>query len=120
TASYGLAQAEMDTEAALLATYEFDAATAKSDPLRRLGRLVLAVPPQSDSAELDRAVTRGRVRARGTNLARDLAHTPGNLMTPTHLADRAHALGEESGFEVRVIRSEERRGGKESSFLGAR
>jgi len=113
-----IAQAEIATEAALLGTYEFDAAKAKSDPQRRLGRLVLAVPPQSDSAELDRAVTRGRVRARGTNLARDLAHTPGNLMTPTHLADRAHALGEESGFEVRVIEREEAERLGMGAFLG--
>ena len=113
-----IAQAEIATEAALLGTYEFDAAKAKSEPERRLGRLVLALPPQSDPAEAERAVVRGKVRARGTNVARDLAHTPANLMTPTHLADRARVLGAESGLEVRVIEREEAERLGMGAFLG--
>lgn len=113
-----LAQAEIAAEAALLGTYEFDASKAKPEPERRLGRVVLVLPPQSDSAAVDRAVTRGKIRARGTNLARDLAHTPANLLTPTHLADRAKVIGAESGVGVRVIEREEAEQLGMGAFLG--
>ena len=58
---------------------------------------------------------RGRIRAveRGTalgldvaesmNFTRDLVNGPGNLVTPTYLANQAKALGKEYGFKVTVM-----------------
>ena len=112
------AQAEIAAEAALLGTYEFDASKSKPEGERRLGRLVLCLPADSGEAQAQRAVARGKVRARGTNLARDLAHTPANLMTPTHLADRASALGEEAGLNVQIIEREEAERLGMGAFLG--
>ncbi|MDZ7727647.1 MAG: M17 family metallopeptidase [Dehalococcoidia bacterium] len=41
--------------------------------------------------------------AEGTNLARDLAHTPANHLTPTVLADRARQVAGAGGLEFEVL-----------------
>ena len=55
------------------------------------------------SAELETAVHRGQAVAEGMALARDLGNRPGNVCTPTHLAETALALGKQFKFEVEVL-----------------
>src|SRR5690606_26853911 len=45
----------------------------------------------------------GEVVARAENLARELAATPGNVATPSHLAATAERNGREHGLEVTVL-----------------
>ena len=45
----------------------------------------------------------GLAQARGENLARTLQSRPGNVATPTHLAEEAERLGEVVGLEVTVL-----------------
>ncbi len=72
------------------AAYRFDEHKSKPAPggLRRLGLLV------DDDAQADTrlALVRARALAEGQALARDLANRPGNVCTPTHLAEAAEAL----------------------------
>ena len=47
---------------------------------------------------------RGRVIAEAQNFARTLVNEPGNLLTPTVLAERALQLGHDTDLEVEVLR----------------
>ena len=49
----------------------------------------------------------GLAQARGENLARTLQSRPGNVATPTHLAEEAERLGEVVGLEVTVLGPDE-------------
>jgi leucyl aminopeptidase len=74
--------------------YRFDRLKSKQDnPRRPLRKLVLAVPSRRDLATGERAVREGEAIGRGMSLARDLGNLPGNLCTPSYLAEQAEALG---------------------------
>ena len=60
-----------------------------------------------DVEGLAEAVRVGRALAAGQNLARDLQSRPGNVATPTHLAEVALQLAEEHGFGSRILGPEE-------------
>ena len=45
---------------------------------------------------------RGLVRAQGVNFARDLAHTPANVLTPRGLAEQAAAMAADSGLQAEI------------------
>jgi leucyl aminopeptidase len=86
--------------------YRFDA--LKSDKDRKAkkerGAKKLTLLLSSElGAELDTAVLQGHAIAAGMALAKDLGNLPGNLCTPTHLADTAEALGKQYKFEVEVL-----------------
>ena len=76
------------------AAYRFD--DHKSKPTaprpRRLGFLI----EDGDMAQVRRAVKVSRAKASGIAFMKDLANRPGNLCTPTHLAEQASALAESS------------------------
>ncbi len=59
------------------------------DPLRGIG-IHLGDKAQAKTAET--AATHGRAIGSGMNLARDLGNLPGNICTPTYLAERARAM----------------------------
>jgi len=90
--TYRYVRAAIDAAAA--ATYRFDecksSATPPKRPLKRLGFLVQT---RRQLAAAKRAVAHGAAIATGSVLAKDLANLPGNLCTPTYLAERAQALG---------------------------
>ncbi len=55
----------------------------------------------------DDFLRKGSVIAQGVCLARDLGNHPGNVATPTRLAEEATRIGEEGGMEVKVLDREE-------------
>ncbi|WP_017726413.1 leucyl aminopeptidase [Halalkalibacterium ligniniphilum] len=57
----------------------------------------------SKSTQLSDALKRGKVYGEGTNLARGLVNTPGNMLTPSDLADEARKLAVRHGFKVEVL-----------------
>jgi leucyl aminopeptidase len=63
---------------------------------------VTVVIDGSDDVALQTAVTRGRVLAESTNIARVLGNEPSNVLTPRVLAERAVALAPE-GLHVEVL-----------------
>lgn len=78
------------SEAAL---YRFDA--CKSDvkvnkrPLKRIG---LLASDSTSRSVLEKAIAHGQAIANGENLARELANLPGNICTPTYLAEQARQV----------------------------
>src|SRR5690606_9514309 len=86
--------------------YRFDALKSDKDKKdkkhRGAKKLVLLVTSEL-TAELDTAVLQGHAVATGMALAKDLGNLPGNLCTPTHLADTAESLGKQYEFDVEVL-----------------
>jgi len=88
-----LTQFVIDTNNAL---YRFDELKSKKETVRRpLRKLILAVPSRRDLTEGEHAVLEGMAIAEGMHLAKDLANLPGNLCTPTYLAEQAVQMAEE-------------------------
>ena len=80
-------------EAAQNSLYRFDQLKSKKDTTRRpLRKIVLTVLNRRDLADGEQAVREGMAITQGIKLAKDLGNMPGNICTPTYLADRAKTL----------------------------
>ena len=103
---------------AMEAVYRFDQMKSQPAEVRRpLRKLTLSVPQRSDLTSGEAAAARGLAIAHGMDLARDLGNLPGNVCTPTHLAERAQALAQELGFKCEVLDREKIEELKMGSFL---
>ncbi|MDH5759286.1 MAG: leucyl aminopeptidase [Gemmatimonadota bacterium] len=58
---------------------------------------------EGDAEVLATAAGAGAVIATGENVARTLQSRPGNVATPSHLAEEVEAMGREVGFQVTVF-----------------
>ena len=67
---------------------------------------------KAQSAAMAEALRRGQAVADGVALARECANLPGNVCTPSYLADQARQLGKDHGLKVEVL------GRKECEKLG--
>ncbi len=75
------------------ALYVFDQLKSSKDkPRRPLKKMVLNVPSRRDLNDGETAVADGMAIAAGMRLAKDLGNLPGNICTPTYLADQAKVL----------------------------
>ena len=86
--------------------YRFDALKSGKDKKDKKDRGVRKLTLQVEAeltAELDTAVRQGQAIATGMALAKDLGNLPGNICTPTHLAETAEALGKQYKFDVEVL-----------------
>ncbi len=76
--------------------YRFDELKSeKESPRRPLRKITFSVPSRRELSVGDRATAEGAAISSGMRLARDLANRPGNICTPTHLAERAQELARE-------------------------
>ena len=83
--------------------YQFDQHKSKKSDVPKLESLTLGFT-QDVSAELEAAVAQGEAVAHGMDLAKDLANAPGNVCTPTYLAETAESLGAEfSSIETEIL-----------------
>jgi leucyl aminopeptidase len=73
--------------------YRFDTLKSKKDSTRRpLRKFILDVPSRRELTNGESAIGEGLAIANGVQLAKDLGNLPGNICTPTYLADQAKAL----------------------------
>lgn len=89
----------------ILASYRFDRfKTSKADKRPpEIERLVISIAGTVD-APLRREAEVARVASEAANRARELQQLPGNLVTPTYLADRAREIAAEyPSLECRLI-----------------
>ena len=99
--AWKIRQAVEVTEASL---YRFDQLKSKPNNNRRaLRRVVLAVPKRSDLGTGEQAIKEGQAIADSVKLVRDLGNLPGNLCTPTYLAEQALAIGKQYGLKTTVL-----------------
>ena len=81
---------------AMESVYRFEQMKSQPTEVRRpLRKLTLSVPQRSDLTAGEAASARGLAIAHGMDMARDLGNMPGNICTPTYLAERATQLGVE-------------------------
>ncbi len=91
---WSLRQAVIATEDAL---YRFERCKSEVQKVRKpLRRMTLCVPSRRNLERGEAAVREGAAIAAGMNLAKDLGNLPGNICTPSHLADTARELGRKS------------------------
>jgi len=103
---------------AMEAVYRFDQMKSQPAEVRRpLRKLTLSVPQRSDLGDGEAAAARGLAISHGMDLARDLGNLPGNICTPTHLAERAQALAQDLGFKCEVLERNQLEELKMGSFL---
>jgi len=84
--------------------YRFEALKSDKKAKKERGAKKLALLVSCElGAELDTAALQGHAIAAGMALAKDLGNLPGNICTPSHLAETAEALGKQYKFDVEVL-----------------
>jgi leucyl aminopeptidase len=95
-----------------------DLKTAKKAPKPALQRFGIAAKDRSGKTAAQRGLDHGQAIFAGMTLTRDLANLPGNVCTPTYLANAAKALGSDyRKLKVQVLGEPEIRKLKMGSFL---
>jgi leucyl aminopeptidase len=94
---------------AMEAVYRFEQMKSEPAEVRRpLRKLTLSVPQRSDLTAGEKSALRGLAIAHGMDLARDLGNLPGNVCTPSYLADQAKKLAQEfPDIKVEVLERKE-------------
>lgn len=83
--------------AAEAAAYRFDRCKSEpKQPTRPLQRISLRLSEKRQLKQAHLGLEHGRATALGVGLARDLGNLPGNICTPTYLAEQAKELGRKS------------------------
>ena len=93
-------------EAAVLAAWDYRELKSQREGDAPRGEVKAATLFAFDDAALvayERAIHHGGIYARAANLARGLAAMPGNVATPSYLADIARGIGERGGMKVTVF-----------------
>jgi leucyl aminopeptidase len=86
--------------------YRFDQLKSKASSIKQpsLQSVTCAIASQRDKRRADEAIRDGVGISDGVDLARDLGNLPGNICTPTYLADRARRLARShKTIKVRVL-----------------
>lgn len=84
--------------------YRFDKLKSKPPKQKRaLKKVVLHVADRSEASAAEAAIAQAMAIAEGITLARDLGNLPGNVCTPTYLANQARELGSRHGFGVSIL-----------------
>jgi leucyl aminopeptidase len=93
-------------EAAVLAAWDYrelKTGAEENAPRGLIESVTLVAHSAEQHSELQLAARVGTITARSANFARGLQTRPGNMATPTFLADRARELGERLGMKVTVL-----------------
>lgn len=92
SAAWKVRQTSVNTETAL---YRYTHTKSENKPIEKpLTQLSFACD-ETDTAALGQAVDQGAAIGRGMNLARELGNLPGNICTPTYLAEQGIKLGQQ-------------------------
>lgn len=93
---------------AIESLYRFDRLKSKKDDVRRpLRKLTFCVERRNELATAEEALVQGQAIAEGATLMKDLANLPGNICTPSHLADQATELAATHDMNVEVLERED-------------
>ncbi len=99
-------------------TGSFDTTIYQERPERRIATQSVEILTHGlDRAEVERGIAHGIVLGESVNLARRLAITPANDMTPTRLAEEAASVAKERGLGIEVFDEPRAREERMGSFL---
>ena len=100
------------------ATYRFEQLKSKPDETKRqLRRLTLSVSRRAELAVGEAALQQGLAIAAGMTLAKNLGNLPGNICTPTYLAQQAQELAAAHQFKLEVLEQADMEALKMGSLL---
>ena len=89
---------------ALETLYRFDQMKSKKDEVRRpLRKLTFCVERRNELEIAEKSLLQGQAIANGMALMKNLANLPGNICTPSYLAEQATSLAKEHGLGVEVL-----------------
>jgi len=109
---------EQATVVTLDTLYRFDQfKTQGREPAKEPRKLTLAVPRRSDLADGETGLARGLAIGHGMAFAKDLGNLPGNVCTPSYLADQAREMALALGAEAKIHDEAEIAELKMDSFL---
>ncbi len=95
------------TEGAVLGVYSFRKHMTGEAGNGEIKELIIVAAGEADLAGIEGGVSRGRVLAEATNLARDMTNEPANFMTPSHMAEAALRIAGTYGLEASVLEREQ-------------
>jgi len=95
------------SEAFMLSTYQFEGYKQKTNEPEKTLDTITVYSESVDVEDAKAALTVGYVYGKGTNSARTLVNTPGNLLTASDLAKYAQELGMKYDFEVEILEKED-------------
>jgi leucyl aminopeptidase len=83
--------------------YRFDRFKSKKEDERPLKELIFAVEDKTKTETAEEALAQGLAIGEGVALARTLGNLPGNICTPSHLAETARQLAEEHALDCHIL-----------------
>ena len=95
-----LAQAVV--EGAILALYRFDRLKSKKEKVT-VAKVTLLASSKAQTTALGRGAKKGVALAEAVSFARDLINLPGNVATPSHLAEEAKKFSRKLGIKSRLL-----------------
>ena len=75
--------------------YRYERTKSEKKPPSPLQRLQLWIADPAETSLAKQALRHGQAMARGVALAKELGNLPGNICTPTYLADQAEAMAKD-------------------------
>ncbi|NOY66916.1 MAG: leucyl aminopeptidase [Gammaproteobacteria bacterium] len=76
--------------------YRFDVMKSEKDEFRRpLRKIIISIPSRRELAECEDAVKSALAIANGMTIAKDLGNLPGNVCTPTYMAEQASDIAQQ-------------------------
>lgn len=90
------------------ALYQFDDFKSKKADKPKLSEIAFYCGDQIDATEAEQAISEGKAIAKGVSVAKTLGNLPGNICTPTYLADTAKTLADDNDNINTTILDEEK------------
>jgi leucyl aminopeptidase len=85
-------------------SYLFDATkTEKKENSQQLQKMSIFIPDRGSLSITRQAIINGKAIASGENMARELGNLPGNICTPSYLAEQAKAIATEFNMKLKVL-----------------
>lgn len=100
SAEWRLRQAALVAQDAL---YRFDQFKSKKNDAPRLERLIFSIDHRTKPAAAEAALAQGLAIAKGVALAKTLGNLPGNVCTPSYLAETARQLAQEHQLDCEIL-----------------
>jgi leucyl aminopeptidase len=85
-------------------SYHFDTTkTDNKEKNQQLQKITIYIPDRSSLSIAKQAMINGKAIASGENLARELGNLPGNICTPSYLAEQAKVIATDFNMKVKVL-----------------
>ena len=106
------------TLTAIDTVYRFDRMKSKKEEVRRpVRKLTLMVERRNELGPAEAAMREGEAIGQAVSLAKDLGNLPGNVCTPTYLAERAQEIARAVGLSCEILERSDCEALKMGSFL---